>query len=118
MDVDVERADRPTLVGVIVTQREQLSAQREQITALETRVAPLAARVAELEHRDPPAWAKANRPKPPEPRPARKKREQNFARRLEVPTETVIHAVATCPDCQTALRGGTATLKWPQLGGL
>ena len=99
MDIDLEQADRPTLVGVIV-------AQREQITALEAQVTTLTARVAELEHRDPPPWAKANRPKPPQARPARKKRERNFSRRVERPTETVVHAVETCPDCGAGLRGG------------
>ena len=99
MDVDLEQADRPALLAVIGT-------QREQITVLEAQVATLAARVAELEHRDPPPWAKANRPKPPQPRPARKKRQQHFARRLEAPTETVTHAVAACPGCGAALRGG------------
>ena len=113
MDIDLEQADRPTLVGVIVAQREQLTAQREQITALEAQVgtlqvqvATLAARVVELEQHDPPPWAKANRPKLAQPRPARKKRERNFSRRVERPTETVTHAVETCPDCGAALAGG------------
>lgn len=106
MDVDLERADRPTLLGVITSQQEQITALEAQVQTLQAQVQTLTARVAELEHRDPPAWAKANRSKPPQARPARKKREQNFARRLETPTETVTHAVEACPGCGAGLHGG------------
>src|SRR5487761_1478872 len=78
----------------------------EQLATLQTQIQMLVARVAELEHHDPPPWAKANRPKPPQPRPARKKRQQHFARRLEAPTETVTHAAAARPGGGAALRGG------------
>lgn len=39
---------------------------------------------------------------------ARKNRSQSFARRLDIPTEEVRHAVETCPDCGRKLEGG-----WP-----
>jgi len=99
MDAELEQADRPTLIALIVTLRAQLAASQAQ-------VATLAARVAALEQHDPPPWAKANRPKPAQPPAARKQREQNFSRRVEMPTETVPHAVEACPDCGTALAGG------------
>lgn len=99
MDEELEQADRATLVTLIRRLREQLAAAQAQ-------VGMLTARVADLEQRDPPPWAKANRPKPPQPQPARKKRGRNFSRRVEVPTETVTHAVDACPDCGAALRGG------------
>jgi transposase len=36
----------------------------------------------------------------------RKKRSQSFARRLDIPTEEVRHAVEICPDCGRKLTGG------------
>ncbi|MDM8000369.1 MAG: IS66 family transposase [Dehalococcoidia bacterium] len=39
-------------------------------------------------------------------RKARKKRSQSFARKRDVPTETVEHAVDICPDCGRKLSGG------------
>lgn len=95
----MEQLDRAGLLGVIADQREQVAALHEQVRLL-------SARVAELERRDSPPWAKANRPKPPQPRPARKRREQQFARRREEPTETVRHAVERCPGCGEPLAGG------------
>jgi len=99
MDVDLEHADRPTLIALIGTLRDQLAASQAQVATLSTRVAA-------LEQRDPPPWAKANRPKRLQPRPPRKKRGRNFSRRVEAPTETMPHAVDTCPGCGPALGGG------------
>jgi transposase len=36
----------------------------------------------------------------------RKKRSQSFGRKRDLPTETVEHAVETCPDCSRKLSGG------------
>jgi transposase len=106
MDEALAYAPRATLLGLIAEQREQLTVLQAQLGASQAQVATLAARVAELEQRDPPAWAKANRPKPEQPRPPRKKRQQNFSRRREEPTTVVEHVVEQCPDCGTALAGG------------
>jgi transposase len=92
MDADLEQLDRAGLLAVIAALQEQ--------------VRVLQARVAELEQRDPPPWAKANRPKPAAGRPARQRRAQNFARRVDPPTETVTHAVERCPGCAQPLQGG------------
>lgn len=99
MDVDLEQADRAALLALIVAQRAQLATLGAQVQTLQ-------ARIAELERRDPPPWAKANRPTLPQPRPARKQRKQNFSRRVEAPTETVTHATETCPSCGAGLGGG------------
>lgn len=54
-----------------------------------------------------PLWVKANRqPKAEGKRKERKKRQENHARRVETPTEYVIHAVGVCPDCGRKLDGG------------
>lgn len=106
MDGDLEQADRPTLLALIVAHRAQIATLTSELAAAQAQVTALAARVAELEHRDPPPWAKANRPKPVQPKAARKKRGRNFSRRVETPTETVTHAAQTCPGCGAALAGG------------
>jgi transposase len=106
MDVELQYAERATLLGIIAEQREQLAVLREQLAAAQAQAQMLAARVTELEQRDPPAWAKPNRPKPSEPRPVRKKREQAFVRRREEPTVVVEHAAEQCPDCGATLTGG------------
>jgi transposase len=54
---------------------------------------------------EPPDWAKANSPSTEKPK--RKKRAQNFTRPREEPTEEVVHACDTCPDCGRTLSGGT-----------
>ena len=79
---------------------------RATVAGLQTQVTTLTERLGVLEQRPPSAGFKANRPAPPAPRPARKRRDVNHARQRETPTHTVTHAVASCPDCGTALQGG------------
>jgi transposase len=74
--------------------------------ALREQVITLADRLTVLEQRTPPPSFKANRPQPARPRPERKRRGHNFARRREEPTHTVTHALDACPDCGAALSGG------------
>lgn len=106
MDEERQYAPRAMLLALIAELREQAGTLPGQLVASQAQVQTLVARVAELEQRDPPAWAKPNRPKPQEPRPPRKKRLLNFSRRREEPTAVVVHAVEQCPDCGTALAGG------------
>jgi len=106
MDEDLQDAPRAELLAIIAAQREQIAALEGQGAALTAQVQALVARVAELEHRDPPAWAKPNRPKRPGPRPARKKRGRAFVRRRDAPTAVIEHAAERCPDCGTPLSGG------------
>jgi len=101
---------RAELYGVI----ERLSAEIERLRAENTR---LLARVEELEAtlasrepppNRPPAWVKANKPARTAPKTARKKRAVNYARRRAAePDRRVEHALASCPDCGCALRGGS-----------
>ncbi len=106
MDEDLQYAERAVLLRLIAEQRQQIAAQAEQITVLQAQVQTLVARVAELEHRDPPTWAKPNRPKPREPRPPRKRRGTAFVRRRETATAVVEHVAERCPTCDVALTGG------------
>jgi hypothetical protein len=45
--------------------------------------------------------------RPPAPPRARKRRPHGYGRQRMRPTARQVHAYATCPHCQTALRGGT-----------
>lgn len=82
------------------------AALRETVAALLGQVTTLTERVTVLEQRTPPPIIKGNRPQPPRPRPVRKPRDHNSARRREEPTATVTHALDRCPDCGGRLAGG------------
>jgi transposase len=82
------------------------AALRAEVVSLREQVATLTERLTALEQRTPPPAIQANRAKPPRPRPARKRRGYNSARRREEPTATVTHAVGVCPDCGAALSRG------------
>ena len=94
-------------------------ASREELIELTGRLISIIeaqeARIAELEGqqkppdtgvkgRKPPTWVKAD--KPAHPKKERKKRAHGFARRREEPTHRAEHAMASCPECRTPLRGG------------
>lgn len=102
----LEQLDREALIALAL-------AQQARVAALEGQVAALAARVDELGGR-PPSPPPTASPLPPLVKPARparakgarKRRGQGFGRRRMVPTRTVEHALAACPDCGAALGGG------------
>lgn len=82
---------------------------RALVAQLHEQLAAALARIAELEQerRDPPPFVKPNKPARPEPKQPRKNRapHHNHARRREVPTQIVEHALERCPDCHYQLRG-------------
>jgi transposase len=82
---------------------------RTLVAQLQEQLAAALARIAELEQqrRDPPSFVKPNKPPPSQSKPPRKKRDaaSNKARRREVPTRIVEHALDQCPDCAYPLRG-------------
>ena len=102
----LEQLDRGTLVALVL-------AQQARVAALEAQIAALTARVDELGGAPPappaasplPSFVKPARPTKPA-KGARKRRGQGFGRRRLTPTRVVEHAVAACPDCGAALRGG------------
>jgi transposase len=98
------RAELYRLIERLVAERDELRAEVER----------LALRVAELEAElagrgpggsGPPAWAKANTPV--RPKKQRRKRGAAFVRPRGAASRRVEHAVAACPDCGCALRGGS-----------
>lgn len=89
---------------------------RERIAELEQKLAEALAqletatkRIAELEKlkTPPPAWLKPNKGKIASEKKARKKREAKFnnARKLELATQTQVHALDHCGECGYQLRG-------------
>ncbi len=103
----LEQLDREALIALVL-------AQQARVVALAAQVAALTARVDELGGQ-PPSPPPAVPPLPPFVKPARsakaakaarKRRAQGFGRRRLVPTRTVEHALAACPDCGAALGGG------------
>lgn len=99
---------------------EELSAQvselSERVESLQAENARLRALLAERggptdpassgSGRGGPWWVKANRQRRARGERERKKRDENHSRPREAPTEEVVHAVETCPDCGRKLQGG------------
>jgi hypothetical protein len=86
--------------------RAELAAVRAENAALREQLATVSERLGTLEQRPAAPGIKANRAKPLGPKPARKRRPLNRARRRAVPTVTVHHALDTCPACGSTLQGG------------
>jgi hypothetical protein len=108
--MDLTTASRDELIALVGEQQAALAAQQATIATLRAAVAQLEQRVRELE-------AGSGRPqgmpghKPEQrdaaaPKPPRKKRARNFARRRMAPTARVRHAAEACPRCGTRLAGG------------
>jgi transposase len=96
------------LLALIAELREDLAAARERIAELEGRAGggPCASPPGVTPRRVP-SWVKANRPPKPEGESGkRKKRAENHARKLEPPTEVVVHSLERCPDCGHRLSPG------------
>src|SRR5437016_4054101 len=89
---------------------EQLKQALTQVQALQEQLAAAQLRIEELEKQKtpPPAFVKANVPKPEEgEKKPRKKRaaQYNRARRREKPTRVVEHHIRTCEACGSRLGG-------------
>jgi transposase len=98
-----------TLDEEVTRLRAENAELQTQVAQLQEHLAAALARITELEQqrRDPPAFVKPNKPPHADPPPARKKRDRrhNQARRRELPTRIVSHALDRCPDCHYQLRG-------------
>jgi transposase len=127
--LDLLHASRDDLIRLIVAHRDHIADLERRQAALEAELATQRATIARLTAQlgealaaltpadDPPGdeGAATSRPMPglkpaapaPPPRPPRQRRAHGFARPRMVPTARVVHALAHCPDCGTALAGGT-----------
>jgi len=96
--MDSEQPSRDELLAVIAQQRATIAALEARVHELERRLSSSGGRgMPGLK----PAEAPASAPR------LRKRRSQNYARRRQAPTRRVVHAVAACPGCGTALVGGS-----------
>lgn len=129
--LDLYRATRDALVGLVLAQRariadleRRLAWQAEELAAQRAAVAELTARVGELlaaaepeagpdagpaEPPGPPRGMPGLKPGPPPARPAttRRRRARGYGRRRMTPTSRQVHAAARCPNCRLPLTGGT-----------
>jgi transposase len=127
--LDLYRASREELIAVIGRLREQVAEQGQEIVRLRAALAAQQAAMVGLQERmgvllarlEPPAddappprptsmpgLKPADRRRSPAPEPrSRKRRAHGHGRKRMVPTARQVHAYAACPQCQTALRGGT-----------
>ena len=103
--MDHEQASRAELLALIARQQTLIAQQQATIATLEARVRELERRLSSGGGRGMPGLKPEEVPERA-PRP-RKRRCQNFARRRQPPTRQVVHAVAACPGCGTALVGGS-----------
>jgi hypothetical protein len=127
--LDLYRAGRHDLIAWILRQREQiadleqevtrlraeLATQRAEMTRLTERVGALLAALEPADGDDPAPRptsmsglkrAGTRRSSAPPPS-TRKRRARGVGRKRMRPTARQVHAFATCPQCRTALHGGT-----------
>src|SRR5712691_10126691 len=102
------------LVDLVVRQSEVIDQLRATIAQQQALIARLEARIRELEEErdrnDPTKKMPGLKPAATPRRKSglRKRRAHGFSRgQAPAPTETVLHAVAVCPQCATPLSGGT-----------
>lgn len=128
--VDLRTASREALLAVIARQQQEILAlqravaeQQAEITRLTATVAEqqltigrLEARLRDVEQggdkggRGEMPGHKAQQAAEPDPGRTRKRRLRGYGRQRGEPTDVVVHALEQCPDCGTALDGGTP--KW------
>jgi hypothetical protein len=100
-----------TLEEEVTRLRAENAELRSLVAQLQEQLTAALARIAELEQQrhDPPPFVKPNTPKRTDPKRPRKKREwhHNHARRRELPTRTIDHALDRCPECHYQLRGSS-----------
>lgn len=98
--VYVEELTREELIAIILE-------LRERVAFLEKENAELRSRLGGGDGTDKPEWVKPNRKERREAeRAVRKKRTHSFARKRDIPTKVICHAVESCPDCGRKLSGG------------
>ncbi len=110
-EVDLDLANRETLLAVIAEQQGVITGQQGMIAELRQRIESLEAR---LSGGGPGARMPGHKPAARRKKPAaegkkpRRKRQHGFARPRMEPTGRVVHAPESCPDCHTTLTGGWA----------
>jgi hypothetical protein len=102
----LDELSREDLIGIILELKTQVDGLTERVVQLESENAELRSGLGGggSVTASKPDWVKPNRS---ERRGAeRAKRKSSFARKRDIPTEVVEHAVENCPDCGRSLVGG------------
>src|SRR5688500_10710902 len=126
--LDLYRASREELIALVLRQREQILDLEQEMARLRAEVATQRAEMTRLTDRvgallaaleGPPGDEGSPRPttmpglkraatrRPSTPPRARHRRPHGYGRKRMRPTARQVHAYATCPQCRTALHGGT-----------
>ena len=108
--MDVLTLSQAELVALVGEQQTLIAQLQATVTAQSATIERLEGRLREVEGgtglpRGMPGHKPAQAT--PLPRPARRKRSENHARRRSDPSARVAHAVPHCPDCGIALAGGS-----------
>ena len=102
-------ADRMVLVAIIEQQEQMIAQLQAELASVRAELAQRDAPQSECESAataEAPLFVKPNRPQRAQGQ-ARKKRARGYGRRRAEPTERVTHALERCPDCGSAMRGGS-----------
>jgi transposase len=104
--MELETAHRADLLARNAALQALVAEQQATIATLEARVRDLEARLGSSSARGMPGLKPHSVPAEAPKRP-RKRRAANHARRRSTPTHRVVHALDHCPECGSALVGGT-----------
>ncbi len=104
--MELETASRDDLLARNAALQALVAEQQATIATLEARVRDLEARLGSSSARGMPGLKPHSVPAEAPKRP-RKRRAANHARRRSTPTHRVVHALDHCPECGSALVGGT-----------
>jgi hypothetical protein len=115
--MDVLTLSHDDLIDLVQRQHALLAEQQALIARLQATVAAQTATIARLEQRireldgggGPPRGMPGHKRQQPQPgpRPPRRTRSENHARRRSEPTARVVHALEVCPECGLRLAGGS-----------
>lgn len=98
----MEELTREELISIILELRERVAALEKENAELRAKLGMGGGSASST-----PEWVKPNRAeRRAAERAERKKRKQSFARKRDIATREVQHAVETCPDCGRKLSGG------------
>src|SRR4051812_3713333 len=104
--MELETASRDELLAQNAALQALVAEQQATIATLEARVRELEARLGSRSPQGMPGL-KAHSVPAEAPKRPRKRRAVNHARRRSTPTHRVIHALDHCPECGSALVGGS-----------
>ncbi len=93
---DLNDLPRGELIRIIFAQKDEIDLLQAQMTELRARVDAQGPKP-----KTPPLWVKPNTKA--QKQHERKQRDHGFARKLDIPTERIIHSLDRCPDCNGRL---------------